>query len=382
MFWRILWNLFRAGRGRLAVALVALASGAAVCSALINLQLDAERKLTREFRTLGANVVVMPPRTAGGGAEPSLMGASTLDRIVASRTAEVVALAPYLYIVMHASPAGSGREEQSVIVAGTWLDETRKISPWWNVQGQWVETRADATHCLVGRNAARQLGVAPGSSLELRFADRSVRLTVAGVVGAGGTDDNQVFVNLAVAQQQASLEGRLGLVQLSVMGLPAEIQNFSGRLAAALPGLQVQPIRQLAAAEGQLLGRIRLLIFSTVVLILALTVLCVLATMAALAMERRRDVGLMKALGGSMSRVLRLFLAEAGALGVLGGLIGCGAGVLLSRWIGWRVFGAAISLQIEVLPLTVALTFGVALAGALPLRLLGRVRPAVILRGE
>jgi putative ABC transport system permease protein len=104
--------------------------------------------------------------------------------------------------------------------------------------------------------------------------------------------------------------------------------------------------------------------------------------MAALAMERRRDVGLMKALGGSMSRVVRLFLAEAGSLGVLGGVIGYGIGILLSQWIGRRVFAVAISPRIEVLPLTVALMVGVALAGALPLRLLGRLRPAAILRGE
>jgi putative ABC transport system permease protein len=130
------------------------------------------------------------------------------------------------------------------------------------------------------------------------------------------------------------------------------------------------------------MGRIRLLIVATIVLILVLTTLCVLATMAALAMERRADVGLMKALGGSISRVLRLFLAEVGVLGALGGLVGCAVGLLLSRWMGQRVFSAAISPRWEVFPVTVALMIAVALAGALPLRLLGRIKPAVILRGE
>ena len=377
MFWRVLWKLFRASRGRLAVALVALVSGAAVCTALLNLQLDAEQKLTREFRALGANVVVSPPHALSD--EPPLMGASVLERVVAARTAQVVAAAPYLYIVARARlPEG----EQSVIVAGTWLDAVRRMASWWRIDGQWVATREDAAHCLVGRNAARRLGIAPGRSVELRYAERSARLVVAGVVSAGGTEDNQVFVNLPLAQQLAGLAGRVSVVQLSVTGSPEGIEAFAGRLAAMLPGLEVRPIRQLAEAEGQLLGRIRLLIFSTVVLILALTVLCVLATMAALAMERRRDVGLMKALGGSMSRVVRLFLAEAGSLGVLGGLLGWAAGILLSQWIGGRVFGVAIAPRLEVLPLTVALMVGVALAGALPLRLLGRVRPAVILRGE
>jgi putative ABC transport system permease protein len=144
----------------------------------------------------------------------------------------------------------------------------------------------------------------------------------------------------------------------------------------------VRPIRQVTQAEGELLNRIQLLIISMVVLILALTVLCVLATMAALAMERRIDVGLMKSLGGSISRVVGFFLAEVGVLGAVGGVAGCVAGVALSRWMGQRAFGAAITPRWEVIVVTIAMMIGVALAGALPLRLLGRVKPAAILRGE
>jgi putative ABC transport system permease protein len=195
MFWRVLRQLIRASRGRLAVALVALVSGAAVCSALLNLHLDAERKLTREFRSLGANVLVSPPRATSN--EPPLMDQSVMERIEAARTAQVVAAAPYLYIVAR-SPVR--KDEQSVIVAGTWLDQARRMASWWKLEGQWVESRDDRARCLVGRNAARQFGVAPGSPLELRYAGRSVALTVAGVASAGGTEDNQVFLNLAVAQ--------------------------------------------------------------------------------------------------------------------------------------------------------------------------------------
>lgn len=382
MFGRMLWQLFRSSRGRLAVALLALASGATVCAALVNLDLDAERKLTREFRALGANVIVSPPRTAADASDAPLMDAGVWERMGAGRTPRVMAAAPYLYIVARTPTVARADGETSVIVAGTWLDEVRRMNTWWKVQGQWIEARDDRLRCLVGRNAARQLGLAPGSPLELRNGGRSVRLRVAGVASAGGTDDNQVFVNLPVAQQLAGLEGRAGLLQLSVSGTPEEIEAVVRSLAAALPGLEVRPVRQLAEAEGRLLDRIRGLILFTVVLILALTMLCVLATMAALAMERRRDVGLMKALGGEMSLLLRLFLVEAGALGMAGGIIGSLAGLLLSQWIGRRVFGVAIAPRLEVLPLTVALMTGVALAGALPLRQLGRVRPAEILRGE
>ncbi len=205
---------------------------------------------------------------------------------------------------------------------------------------------------------------------------------MAGVIDAGGPEDNQVFVTLPVAQRMAGLPGQIEVVQVSVTGTAGGISQYASRLASSLPGYDVRPLRQVTEAEGNLLNRTRFLIVSMVLLILVLTALCVLATMAALAMERRADVGLMKALGGSMSRILRLFLAEVSVLGAAGGLIGCVAGMALAHWLGQRVFGTPISPRWEIFPLTIALMIGVALAGALPLRLLGSVRPAVILRGE
>ena len=77
----------------------------------------------------------------------------------------------------------------------------------------------------------------------------------------------------------------------------------------------MRPVRQIAEAEGSILGRIQACFSGPCALILTLSALGVLGTMAALAMERSRDVGLMKALGGSVSRIMRMFLAEAGVLG-------------------------------------------------------------------
>jgi putative ABC transport system permease protein len=202
------------------------------------------------------------------------------------------------------------------------------------------------------------------------------------VIDSGADEDNQVFLALPAAQKLAGLPGRESVAQISVNGSAGAISGYASQLAQQLPEYQVRPLRQVADAEGALLARIRLLIVAMIVLILVLTALCVLGTMAALAMERREDVGLMKALGGSISRVVGIFLAEVGVLGAMGGIAGTLLGFALSYWMGLKVFGAAISPRWEVFPITVALMILVALTGALPLRLLGRVKPAVILRGE
>ena len=392
MFWRLLRQMIVQGRGRLGVALVALVSGATVSAALLNLEFDAERKITRELRTLGPNVLVRTSAAPGAADDTgAVFGGEALDALLATESengwrhkaasteargegGEVSALAPSLYVIVR---AGS---DTSLVLSGTWLDAYPRLAPWWRVEGAWVTDRNDAAVCLVGHQAAARMVLRPGSRLELRYANRSAALRVAGIVSTGGAEDDQVFVNLPVAQELSGLPGKVSLVQMSVGGSPQQVERFSADLAGHLPGLEVRPLRQIALAEGQLLARVHALLFWSVGLILTLTSLCVLSTTAALAIERRADVGLMKALGGEMNRIVRLFLAEAGLLGAAGGIVGALLGALLSAWIGRRVFGTAATLRPEVIPLIIAVMVAVALLGALPLRLLGHVRPASVLR--
>jgi putative ABC transport system permease protein len=377
MFWRLLWKLLRGSGGRLAVAILSLVSCAMVVSALLNLEFDIERKLTQEFRMLGANILVSPRNAQiNGSSTAEVMSEIEVSAaIAASKEPAVVAAAPFLYVVANAG-------KTPVVVAGTKLEELTKLEPAWRIEGDWKSSHEVRESCLVGRNVARQLQLVVGSPLQLTYLNENAQFTVVGIVDAGGTEDNQVFVGLAEAQSLAELPGKISVAQLSVSGTTNSISQFAERLATALPAYEVHPIRQITEAEGDLLSRIRLLIVSMVVLILVLTALCVLGTMAALAMERRQDVGLMKALGGSIGRIVTLFMAEVGVLGAAGGFVGAILGVELSRWMGQRVFGTAISSRWEIFPLTIVLMVAVALAGALPLRLLGKVKPAVIFRGE
>jgi putative ABC transport system permease protein len=384
MFGRLLWKLLRGDRGRLTVALVAVISGAAVISALLTIEFDISRKLTQEFRLLGPNIVVsgkngdqsVDPdgkQTSTANAPPARLAPAS--PFAGSEGANVAASAPFYFAVVHVSGT-------PVIAAGTWLDQLPKLNPTWRIAGSWVSSRDDLQQCLVGRKVAQQFGISPGGEIALEYLGAQARLRVTGVIDSGAEEDDQIFLNLPVAWKLTENQGFITLWQLNVDGTGTSVGNYASRLAAALPEYDVHPVRAVTEAEGSLLGRTRLLIVSMVVLILVLTALCVLATMAALAMERRADVGLMKALGGTISRIVGLLLAEVGVLGAAGGLLGCIAGMVLAQWMGRRVFGTSITERWEVFPLTIAMMVAVSLAGALPLRSLGNVRPAVILRGE
>jgi len=380
MFWRIVRRLLTANYNRLLVILLALGAGAAVSSALINLQIDAHRRLTREFRTLGANVVIAPHTTTDADANGATLDETLLGQIPSEYEAKSIPAAAFLYVIGEVAKGDTVHFEPAVIagIAGYGLTELRP--------GRRLEYSADiekdATACEVGVKAAEQFNVHAGDSLQLRDESRQASCKVFAVVATGGAEDTQIFTGLSTAQSLAGLPRRISLIQLSVTGTPESINAFIASLGQRLPGADVHGVKQLAEAEGRIYDRISGLLSATVLLVLILTSLCVMAGMSNVAIERKNDVGLMKAIGGSVDRVVNLFLTEAILLGVAGGVIGSALGLATSMWLGKAVFGVAAQPRWIVYPVSVGLTVIVSVASAFPLRRLASVRPASVFRGE
>jgi putative ABC transport system permease protein len=236
--------------------------------------------------------------------------------------------------------------------------------------------------CEVGQRLSSELHVHVGAGLTLKNGDRGDYCTVSAIRNFGGPEDTQVFFELPATQSLLKLPRRVSLIQASVPGRPASVDRYIAALAKDMPEADVRPIRQFTEAEAQIYNRISGLLSATVAVVLILTALCVMAAMTNVAMERKNDVGLMKAIGGATRRVLRLFLAEAALLGLAGGILGATTGILLSIWLGKAVFGVAARPRLIVYPVSVALTILVAIAGAYPLRRLANIRPASVFRGE
>ena len=386
MFWRIIRRLFGANPGRLFVMLLALGAGAAVTAALLNLQVDAKRRLTTEFRRFGANVLISSRESTDLGANRSL-NPSFLDNIpVSYEGGEIVKVGfTHVAIVAHArnSPSSSDdpRKWSSVILVGLDGHNVQRVLP-----SDFVETSdrvvSDIATCRIGQMVAKRLNVHPGEVLELRSDEFATTCYVSTVESFGGSEDSQIFTDWYTGQRLAGLPMRLSIIQLSVPGTPPQIQSFIAALQQRFPDVDVRPIRQFTQGEAKIYNRISGLLTATVGIVLVLTGLCVMAAMTNVAMERKTDVGLMKAIGGSMRRVLRLFLAEAALLGLAGGMMGAAAGIFLSIGLGKAVFGVAARPRLIVYPVAVALTVIVAILSAFPLRPLASIRPALVFRGE
>ncbi len=382
MFWRIVRRLFAAQRGRLLVILLALGAGAALTAALLNLEVDAKSRLSTEFRAFGTNVVVAPREQASVTAIPA-----TLDESIAKQVREFPAppnssATSNLYFVADVASA-TAKQPVKAVIAGTCVEIRGAMQTFGVVRAlNGDEAVQHQKLCLVGSRAAQQLHLQSGDQLRLRYSGREEACRVAPVPARGDEIDSQIAIDLESAQRLSAQPGKISLVRLSVAGTPREIRAYIAALAQKIPSANVHGLRQFTDAEAKIYNRISGLLTATTVLVLALTTLCVMAAMTNVAMERRNDVGLMKAIGGATRRVLRLFLAEAALLGLTGGMVGAAAGILLSIWLGKTVFGVAARPRLIVYPVSVAITILVAIVSAYPLRRLASISPASVFRGE
>jgi putative ABC transport system permease protein len=381
MFWRIVRRLIAANRGRLIVILLALGAGAAVTAALLNLQVDAKQRLTNEFLAFGANVVVAPQHLSANATET--LDQSVVQKALVYRERYHATILPVLYVTASVAKYSEKQRVELVVAGGAreglaaWVSGDPDHNQFYGAS----ENPAQPV-CIVGVRAATHLNLKVGDLLVLRTGDRQAQCRVGSIRSVGGPEDDQVATTLELAQRLAALPGRISLIQINVSGTSAEIQNFISDLQKQIPEADVHGIRQFTEAEGKIYDRISGLLTATVAVVLVLTMLCVMAAMTNVAMERKNDVGLMKAIGGATRRVLRLFLAEAAMLGLIAGLVGAAAGLAISVALGKAVFGVAAQPRLIVYPVVVALTIVVAVAGAYPLRRLAGIRPASVFRGE
>ncbi len=391
MFWRIVRRLITAHRGRLFVILLALSAGATITAALLNLQVDAKRRLTTEFRAFGPNVIIAPRVFIDSTPtkHSATLPESLLQQLPHQSGDRLVPAAGFLYTTadftaysdegIHNVLLGSGH----AVFTGyrSVGDELSQILPHKNVEGDNMVI-LDAEVCEIGEKLASRFGLHVGGVLQFKIGGKEGECLISKIQSFGASEDSQVFPDLETLQQLAGFPGQVSLLQLNVPGTQREIDNYIVLLKQQFPDLDVRPIRQFTEAQSKIYNRISGLLNFTVALVLVLTGLCVMAAMTNVAMERRNDVGLMKAIGGARRRVLRLFLAEATLLGLVGGIIGAAAGIALSIYLGKAVFGLAARPRLIVYPVSVALTLIVAILSAYPLRHLASIRPASVFRGE
>ena len=390
-----------ARRGRVLLAVAAIAIGTSVAAALLLVSRDVGVKVTRELRAYGPNLVVAPAEgglalgtrdlslgPVGGG--EAHLGAATrawIDRELAA--GRLAAAATLRYTV-------GRRGGTNAVVAGTDLRALARLHP------EWTVTPLDGADAIVGATMASRLGLSRGDGATLEIdgprGPRPLGITRIAIARTGGPEDQQIFVRedrLAESLAEAGSVGtsagsasapRFHLALARADGATEAIVAYADRALpadVAAEGASVRPVRQLSAGDGEVLKRLRLLLVTVTLVALVAAILCSMSTLTDLVLERTREIALLRALGAGRRDLVRLFATEALVLGAVGGAAGLLIGMIAAQAIGFGVFGTSIRIAPLVPPAVVALGVVTALvASILPLRHALAIEPAPVLRGE
>jgi putative ABC transport system permease protein len=436
MFLRIVADSFgRRPRHKLLTG-AALALGMGVVTAALSVSLDVGDRLAKEFRSLGANLVVTPqadslPLEIGGvDYRPVNAGAYLPEADLPKLKTifwhnNVIAFAPVLEVRAQALPFAReggplGNWIEGATVVGTWADRAvplpdrrefqtgiAKTNPWWQIDGRWFSD--GAMECVVGVAFAQKNHIKIGDLISLAtgyVTKIPAPLEVMGILNSGGPEDESIIVPLSRAQSLAGQPGQYRKLYVSALTKPEDdfarrdpktmkpdeferwscspyVSSIAYSIKQILPGADVRVIRRVAEGEGAILTRVRMLLWLVTAAALLAAALAVGASAAASVIERRTEIGLMKALGAGSATVGFLLAAEQLLLAFVGGGIGYALGIVLARLVGERIFGAAPEPSLIVFLVVIVLATGVTILGSvIPLRRASRYEPAPILRGE
>ena len=358
MLWQFLHSALRYRRGRLFLAAASLAVAATLATTLFSLYSSVERRIRTEFQGFGANLVMV---AAPGQTLP-------LDALAAVRAQQAIA-APVLLTTARI-------EGQDVPVAGIAFAQAPALHAYWQARGARF---AGPGECLAGANLAERFHWKLDQAIPLGAFACALR----GILSTGGPEENQVIVPFETAQQISGVANAASLIEAHIDTPHVEAARLA--LAAAYPQAGVRVLRAVADTESQLVLRIRGALFALLLVILAITTLCVSSNFSELVLERSREIGILKAIGAAERRIAALFVSESVILSALSALAGYLLGLVAAASIARAIFGGVWELQpdLRVLLAVAAITLTVAVAATLfAAGRIWRIEPAVILRGE
>jgi putative ABC transport system permease protein len=375
MFSLILFKSLKIRRNRVAITFFSITIGAAIITALSSVYFDISAKMSRELRAYGANFFIGPKISSG----IRTIDARTIEE--ATRMVppdKLIGVSPYLYGVVRLDLGNA-------VLAGVDFAGLKKLSPYWQVEGKWITVDFDENSCVIGKTLAKHMELKLGDTVNVIKSETGVqrKLVIKGIAETGQAEDEQIFVNLALAGKILGHEGKVNHAMLSVVTEGTDIDGVAARLESRFPGMDAKPLRKVSFSDGKILKKIKGLMAIIACIILTVTTLCVMTTLIAVVSERTREIGLMKAIGADDRDIAAQFLSETLIIGVAGVLAGLVVGFGLAQVLGHAVFGSAISFRLIVLPVTMLPSIMASLlAAALPVRMAVSVVPAKVLKEE
>lgn len=340
-------RFLREGRMQTLLIVVGVAAGVAVVAYISALVTGLQRNTLDKTLGAQAHVTISPPDDAVLPPEPAASGAVLLAQVQprAQRPRTVVnwpALLPLLEaqpgvtavspMVAGAGLALRGQAQKAVTVVGVDLERYDRIV---NLKSKAVAgvPRLEPGDAVIGRDLARDLGVNVGDRLSIvagSGADAvsdAFRVTALVDLGVRELNRRSVYVPLRAAQSLVGLPGGATNIDLALRDVWA-----APALSAALARQWPYKVESWQDTNASLVSALNAQSVSTALIrgvVLVVVVLGIASVLVVSVVQKRREIGILRAMGATQGQVLRIFLLQGAIVGGVGSVLGVVLALLL-----------------------------------------------------
>ena len=355
------------------VALLAIAIGSTVLSGLLTIYYDIPRQMGTVFRSYGANVIFLPAESESKITQEQI---GTIKQVIDSE--KLVGFAPYIY-------QSAKVNEQPYMIAATDLENAKSNSPYWLIRGDWPHNKKEV---LIGHEISRNIELSVGDTFIVNTPKSNGDVTVnecmvSGIVTTGGVEEEFIFMSLEDIKGIIGYDDRFDVIECSIDGNQEYLKSIADMVSKQVSGITPRLVKRVTESQDVVLNKLQALVWIVTIIVLFLTMICVTTTMMAVVAERRKEIGLKKALGASNSSVVKDFMGEAVMLGLIGGILGVVLGYVFADNVSISVFAREVSFPVQLAPFTVIASIIITIVSCLfPVRATVDIDPALVLRGE
>ncbi|PPB67126.1 ABC transporter permease [Campylobacter hyointestinalis] len=347
-FIKIIFKSILSSRRGSFVMFISILFGAAIASALINLYTDIDKKVSSELNNYGANVVISPLNL-----ENNYINENELNAILKDMK-NLKASNKYLFGVANIGVSNA-------VIMGLDFANLRKIMPYIDLKsGEFIASDDGDKFALIGADLAKIIGAKPGDILEITPSNNEVyKVRIKGVVYDGQKEDNLLMVSLDLAQDMFGKENLINYANAIINGdfdnIKKSIENVTNE------NIKFEIIGKISKAQGQILDKIKLLMFLIGVTILFITTVGINTTLSSILFSKVKEFALIRSLGSSKASLLKLILSEVFTICIVGSILGGFLGYVLAIFLGHIIFSSGVDFRLVSLVLAIVISLVFAL---------------------
>ena len=355
-FYKFIFKSITNGGLRSFVIFISIVLGSAVCAAFINIYADIEHKVSNELNSYGPNVVIMPKEF-----ENSYIDEKILDDKF-EKISNLKAQNKYLF-----GTANIG--VSNAVIMGMNFSNLKDIMPYLDIkQGEFIKVNFDDKNALIGQDLAKLIGAKVGDMIEITpNSGNTTKVKIKGIVYDGEKEDGLLIISLELAQKIFNLENKVNYANAIIGGNFNDIKNTTKSLTTN--DIIFEPIGKISKAQGNILNKIKILMFLIGLVILIITSVCINTSLSSILLSRIKEFALIRAIGASKKNLLNIILSEIIIICITGSLVGAILGYFLAIILGHLIFSSGVDFRFIglILAIIVSLIFAL-LASYYPIK--------------